>query len=90
MKWRAPRRDEKRGDAIEMLDCLRNKRHRQFRRWRQERGRGEIDRGADRAIIVIPVIAGVRRGKLRRLGSRAAYSRSGVGVMDAVEMEMPE
>ena len=75
LKWRAPRHDENDSDASEMLDRSRNKRHRQLRRRRQERVRGEKDRGADRAIVVVRVVAGVRRGQLRRLGSRAAYSR---------------
>ena len=90
LKWRSPRHDEIDRDAIEMLDGSRNERHRQLRRRRQERVRGEKDRGADHAIVVVRVIAGVRRGQLRRLGSRAAYSRSGVAAMDAVEMDMPE
>ncbi len=90
LKWRAPRCDENDHDVIEMLDCLRNERRRQFRRRRKERVRGEIDRGADRAIVVVPVIGGVLRGKLRRLRSRPGINKSGVGAMNAVEMDVPE
>jgi len=90
LKWCSPRHDENDRYAIEMLDCLRNERHRQFRRRWKERVRGEIDRGTDRAIVVIPVIAGMRRWKLRRLRARAGDCKSQVRAMNAVEMNMPE
>ena len=90
LKWRAPRHDETDRDAIEMLNWSRGERHRQLRRRRQERVGGEIDRGADRAIIVVLIIAGLRRRKLPRLSCRAAHSQSGVGAMNAVEMDVPE
>ncbi len=90
LKWRAPRHNEIDRDASEMLDGSRNERHRQLRRRREERIRSKKDSGADRAIVVVPVSAGVRRGRLRRLGFPAAYSESGIGVMNAVEMDMAE
>ena len=90
LKWRPPRHDEIDRDASEMLDGSRNERHRQLRRRREERIRSKKDRGADRAIVVVRVVAGLRRATRRCLGGRVAKSQSGVGVMNAVEMDMPE
>jgi len=90
LKWHTPRHDEIDRDASEVLDWSRNKRHRQLRRRLQERVRGKEDRGADRAIVVVRVIARLRRGKLRRLRSGAGDCKSRIGAMNAVEMDMAE
>lgn len=91
MEWRAPRRDEKAGGAIELLDRPTNQRHPQLRSRRRERIGDEINRGADRAIIVVLFGVGLRRGQglcgvRRRTGER--YGR--VGATNAVEMQVPE
>jgi len=88
LKWRAPRHDEIDRDGSEMLDWSRNKRHRQLRRRREERIRSKKDRGADRAIVVVRVVAGLRRAERRCLGCRAAYCQR--RATNAVEMDMPE
>ena len=88
LERRAPRHDENGGDAIEMLDCLRAKRHRQLRRLGNKRIGGEVDRGANRAVIVC-LIAGLvvgKRGRSRRSGNR---DNSG-SARDAVEMDVSE
>ena len=91
MKWRSPRHNETNRGAIEMLDCMRSKLHRQLRDRRQERACGEIDIGTNRAINVIPFVAGVLRGqRLRGLRSRCGDGKTRVDAMNAVEMDMPE
>ena len=86
MERRAPRHDENGGDAIDMLDRLRGERHHQLRRLRNKRIGGEVDRGADRAVIV-RLIAGLlvgKPGRSRRTGNRDGSTR------DAVEMDVSE
>lgn len=85
----APRRDEADRALIEMRDRSSDERRRELRRLRQERRRGEIDRGADRAITV-RVGAGMRHwSRLRDLRRRASES-GGREAMNAVEMDVPE
>ena len=64
---RTPRRDEGNRGAIGMLDRLRGERHRQLRRLRNKGVRGEIDGGADRAIVVNPIAGLLPRKRLRSL-----------------------
>jgi len=90
LKWCSPRENKIDRDAIEMLDQPRSKKRRQLRRLRNKRVRREIDRGADRAIIV-RVIARLLPGNgLRYLRCRASNIDRRGGPTDAVYMDVPE
>ena len=91
MKWCSPRENKIDRDAIEMLDQPRSKKRRQLRRLRNKRVRGEIDRGADSAIMIVLIIAGLLPGNgLQYLRSRASDIDRRGGATNAVYMDVPE
>lgn len=96
LEWCAPGGNQDRGGVAEMLDGFGNGWRRQLRRLRQKRVCGEINAGADRAIIIVRIVAGLlnRRGsqRLRAASGDNTLSRRAMNAveMNAVEMNVPE
>ena len=90
LKRRTLRRDKNESEIAEMLDRSRRERHRQERRIRQERRRGEMDGRADRAIIVRLVrrmLKWILLGR-RRFGRR--HAGDGRAACELFEMDVSE
>ena len=87
LEWRTSRGEKGGRNTIRVLNPANRKRHGQLRRLRQRRSRGEMNRGADRTIVV-RITEWVLRGRRSAgLPSRGGDSRS---VLDAAEMDVSE
>jgi hypothetical protein len=86
LKCRATRGDRNGREMAKMLDRSRCKRHRQERRIRQERRRGEMDRRADGAKIV-RLVCGMLLGRGRVGRDRASDDGA---VRNVLKMEVSE
>ena len=85
LEWR-PSRGEKGGRCtIRVLDPANRKRHGQVRRLRQQRSRGTMDRGADRAVIVGVADRLLCRG---RRGRRPSGSETATGAPEVAQMNV--
>jgi hypothetical protein len=88
LEWR-PSLGEKGGRyTIRVLDPANRKRHGQLRRLRQQRSRGEMNRGADRAVIVR--VADGLLCRRRRSGRRSSGSETAAGVPEVAQMDVAE
>jgi hypothetical protein len=90
LKRRPLRRDKREIVIAEMLDGSGRERHRQQRRIRQERGRGEMDGRADRAIIVSLAGRMLRGTILGRGRFRCRDARDGGVGCELFEMDVSE
>ena len=87
LEWRTPRGEKGGRYTIRVLDPANRKRHGQLRRLRQQRSRGEMNRGADHTIVVRITDWVLRGRRSAGLLSRGGNSRS---VPDAPEMDVSE
>ena len=94
LEWRSSRRDENGGNAIEMLDRLRSERQReQLRRLGNGRGRQQIHRRADRAVVVMVTgmpIGGEQPGVIRRRQSDRCLRRFARRTENVLTMDVAE
>jgi hypothetical protein len=87
LEWRTSRGEKGGRNTIRVLDPANRKGQEQLRRLRQQRSRGEMNRGADRAIVVRITDWVLRGRRSAGLPSRGGNRRS---VPDAPEMDVSE
>lgn len=87
LEWRASRGEKGDRYTIRVLDPANRKRHGQLRRLRQQRSRGEMNRGADRAVIVGVADRLLCRG---RRGGRPSGSETAGGMPEVAQMDVAE
>ena len=87
LEWRTSRGEKGGRNTIRVLNPANRKRHGQLRRLRQRRSRGEMNRGADRTIVVRITDWVLRGRRSAGLPSRGGNNRS---VPDAPEMDVSE
>ena len=91
LEWRTPGRERACCNEIGVLHRPRCERLRQLRRLRQQRSRGEMNRGADRAVIV-RVTDGLLGllGRRRRAGRRSCDSKAAAAMLEVAEVDVAE
>jgi hypothetical protein len=88
LEWRTPGGEKAFCDRIGVLNWPRRQRHGQLQRLRQQRSRGEMDRGADRAVVVC-VTGGLSR-RVGRSGLRAGDGATVDGVSEIAAVDVAE
>ena len=88
LERRTPRGEKGGRSAIDVFDRTRRERHGERRRLRQQGSRGEMDRRADRAVVV-SVTDGLLGGR-RRGGRGSANSEAAANVPEITRMDVAE